>query len=352
MWRSGVFMKAAILVESRRPLVIDEIELPAQLEYGQVLVKVLYTGICGAQLNEIDARKGPDKFLPHLLGHEGGGIVEKCSPGVSNVKPGDHVVMHWRQGRGIQSPTPKYRWKGKVVNAGWVTTFNEYAVVSENRLTAIPKDFDLKLAALYGCAVTTAYGVVFNDAQLKSGESLVVVGAGGAGMSVIMMASLMGANPIIAVDIHEEKLAKARKFGATHVINSKKEKLHEKIAKILPKGADVAVDCTGIKSIRELCYEITQPQGRTILVGVPAAGERIEIDSFPLHFGKIITGSHGGDVAPDYVIPRLMALQNAGKFSLKGMISHEFAFDEINKAIMMMRKGEVLRCILRMPAGQ
>ena len=178
-------MKAAILVESRKPLVLDDVDLPSNLEYGQVLVKVVYTSICGAQINEIEARKGPDKFLPHLLGHEGGGIVEKCGAGVTTVKPQDHVVMHWRKGKGIQSPTPKYHWKGKIVNAGWVTTFNEYAVVSENRLTPIPPDFDLKSAALYGCAVTTGYGVVFNDARLKSGESLVVVGCGGAGAGII-----------------------------------------------------------------------------------------------------------------------------------------------------------------------
>jgi S-(hydroxymethyl)glutathione dehydrogenase/alcohol dehydrogenase len=256
--------------------------------------------------------------------------------------------MHWRQGRGIQSPTPKYLWKGKPVNAGWVTTFNEQAIVSENRITAIPKDFDLKLASLYGCAITTGYGVVHNDAKLKSGESLVVVGAGGAGMSVILMASLIGANPIIAVDIHDDKLALAKKFGATHVINSKKENAYEKIMQILSQGADVTVDCTGIKEIRELCYEAASSHGRTILVGVPLAGEKISIDSFPLHFGKSITGSHGGDVNPAYVIPRLMALQNTGRLFLNEMISHEFPFNRINEALDMMRRGEVLRCVLKM----
>ncbi len=340
-------MKAAILVESREPLVIDEVELPSLLEYGQVRVKVVYTGICGAQINEIEARKGPDKFLPHLLGHEGGAIVEACGPGVTTVKPGDHVVMHWRPGRGIQSPTPKYLWKGKPLNAGWVTTFNEQAIVSENRITAIPKEFDLKSAALYGCAITTGWGVVHNDARLKSGESLVVVGAGGAGMSVILMASLAGANPIIAIDIHDDKLKSARKFGATHVINSKKEKTLERIKQILPQGADVTVDATGVKEIRELCFEAASNTGRTILVGVPLAGEKISIDSFPLHFGKSITGSHGGNVDPDFVIPRLIALQNSGRLSLEGMISHEFKFDQINEALDMMRKGEVLRCVLK-----
>ena len=343
-------MKAAILVESRKPLVLDEVQLPSSLEYGQVLVKVVYTGICGAQINEIEARKGPDKFLPHLLGHEGGGIVEKCGAGVSTVKPGDHVVMHWRPGAGIQSPTPKYLWKGKIVNAGWVTTFNEQAIVSENRITAIPQGFDLKLAALYGCAITTGYGVVHHDARLKSGESLVVVGAGGVGMSVVLMASLMGANPIVAVDIQDDKLVKAKHWGATHVINSRKEDIRTKIMQILPKGADVAVDGTGIKEIRELCYELTSHSGRTVLVGVPLAGEKISIDSFPLHFGKSITGSHGGDVDPDYVIPRLIALQNTGRFSLDGMISHEFQFDRINEALGLMRRGEVLRCVLKVAA--
>jgi S-(hydroxymethyl)glutathione dehydrogenase/alcohol dehydrogenase len=214
----------------------------------------------------------------------------------------------------------------------------------------IPKDLDLKLAALYGCAITTGYGVVHNDARLKSGESLVVVGAGGAGMSVILMASLTGANPIIAVDIHEDKLKLAQKFGATHVINSKKENVLEKIRQILPQGADVTVDGTGIKEIRELVFEAAGSQGRTVLVGVPLAGEKISIDSFPLHFGKSITGSHGGDVNPDYVIPRLVALQKTGRLSLDGMISHEFKFSQINEALDMVRRGEVLRCVLRVAA--
>ena len=145
--------KAAILVESNKPLVVANIELPNDLLHGQVLVKVVYSGICGAQINEIEAAKGPDKFLPHLLGHEGSGMVLDVGPGVTSVKQGDHVVMHWRPSQGIQSETPKYSWKDNLVNAGWVTTFNEFAVLSENRLTVIPKEFDLKLAPLLGCAV-------------------------------------------------------------------------------------------------------------------------------------------------------------------------------------------------------
>src|ERR1700720_1783345 len=127
--------RAAVLEQSRQPLVVDEIALPDVLDAGQVLVKVLYTTICGAQINEIDAVKGPDKFLPHLLGHEASAEVIEIGPGVTAVKPGDTVVLHWRPSRGIASRTPSYRWRGAHLNAGWVTTFNDYAVVSENRMT-------------------------------------------------------------------------------------------------------------------------------------------------------------------------------------------------------------------------
>ena len=151
-------MKSAVLIESNKPLIVAEIDLPKKLEFGQALVKVCYSGLCGAQINEIEAVKGTDKFLPHLLGHEGSGIVEKIGDGVTTVKPEDHVVLHWRKSSGIQSSTPKYSWNGKQVNAGWVTTFNEKTVMSENRLTVIPKDFDMKIAALFGCSVTSGFG--------------------------------------------------------------------------------------------------------------------------------------------------------------------------------------------------
>src|SRR6201993_905094 len=126
--------RAAILAQSRQPLVVDEIALPEALDVGQVLVKVLHTTICGAQINEIDAVKGPDKFLPHLLGHEASAEVVEIGPGVTAVKPGDTVVLHWRPSNGIQSRTPAYSWCGQKLNAGWVTTFNQYAVISENRM--------------------------------------------------------------------------------------------------------------------------------------------------------------------------------------------------------------------------
>ncbi len=340
--------KAAILTELNSPLTVAEIELPEELQYGQVLVKILYSGICGAQINEIEGRKGPDKFLPHLLGHEGSGVVQKCGLGVKTVKEGDHVVLHWRPSSGIQSPTPKYKWENKTVNAGWVTTFNEYAVVSENRVTPIPKDFDLSVAPLYGCAITTAFGVVNTDAKLKCGESIVIFGAGGVGVPLVLAAQLSGAYPIISVDINEFKLSQAKKFGATYIINSLKERAKEKILELLPEGVDIVVDTTGVKEVRELAYELTGEEGRTILVGVPKAGEKISIDSFPLHFTKRIQGSHGGESRPDYDIPRLIRLQKKGTFDLKGLISHVYTLDQINEAIKMVKEGDTIRCLIKM----
>src|SRR6266852_3399107 len=193
--------KAAILAQSRQPLIVDEIGFPDALQAGQVLVKIFYTSICGAQINEIEAVKGPDKFLPHLLGHEASGIVVETGPGVTHVKPGDLVVLHWRPSQGIQSPPPTYRWRGAKLNAGWVTTFNDYAVVSENRMTVIPPGYNLRDAPLLCCAVTTAAGVINNDANVKIGESVVIFGVGGVGLNVVQLAGLAGAYPIVAIDL-------------------------------------------------------------------------------------------------------------------------------------------------------
>src|SRR5207247_3792522 len=214
-------MRAAILTELDAPLVVADLEMPDSLSFGQVLVKVHYSGICGAQINEIEGAKGSDKFLPHLLGHEGSATVLHGGPGVRSVKKGNRVVMHWRQGAGLQSETPTYRWNGTRVNAGWVTTFNDCAIVSENRVTAIPDDVDLRLAPLFGCAVTTAMGVVNRDAAVQIGQSVVVFGVGGVGVNIVQSAAMVSAHPVVAVDIVDSKLDWARKFGATHAFNSK-----------------------------------------------------------------------------------------------------------------------------------
>jgi S-(hydroxymethyl)glutathione dehydrogenase / alcohol dehydrogenase len=339
--------KAAILAQSREPLVVDEIALPETLGVGQVLVKVLYSTICGAQLNEIAAAKGPDKFLPHLLGHEASAQVVEIGLGVTTVKPGDTVVLHWRPSQGIQCQPPAYQWRGKKLNAGWVTTFSDYAVVSENRMTVIPPDYNLRDAPLLGCAVTTAAGVINNDANVKIGESVVIFGVGGVGLNVVQFAELAGANPIVAVDLVDAKLDMAKSRGATHVLNGNAvSDMDAEIRKIVgAKGPDKVIETTGAKSVIELAYNLTHADGTCVLVGVPS--EKVSIYTLPIHFNKVLTGSHGGDAVPHVDIPRLIRLIEAGRLSCEGLITHEFPLDDINAALDVVRSGTAGRVLLR-----
>ncbi len=338
--------RAAILAESRKPLVIDEITFPDALGVGQVLVKILHTTICGAQINEIEAAKGPDKFLPHLLGHEASAIVMDIGPGVTTIKPGDTVVLHWRPSQGIQCQPPSYTWRSARLNAGWVTTFNEYAIVSENRMTVIPATYDLKVAPLLGCAITTAAGVINNDAKVKIGELVVVFGVGGVGLNVVQFARLAGAYPIVAVDLVDEKLGMAKMRGATDVLNAGKiSNLDAEIRKIVgAKGPDKVIETTGVKFIIELAYDLTHPDGICVLVGVPH--EKVTINTLPIYFNKVLTGSHGGDAVPHVDITRLIRLNQAGRVSFDGIITHEFSLDNINQALDLVRSGQAGRVLV------
>ena len=344
---SNATMKAAILEELNTPLVLDNLQVP-ELGCGQVLVQVHRSGICGAQIGEISGVKGPDKFLPHLLGHEGGGVVQEVGHGVKHVKQGDHVVMHWRKGDGIESDPPKYHRANGVVGAGWISTFNEYAVVSENRVTPIPKDIPFEVAALMGCAVTTALGLINNEAKVKIGQSVAVFGCGGVGLNVIQAAEMVSASPIVAIDKHDYKLELAQEYGATHLINSAKVDVHDKVREIVgSKGIDAFVDCTGQTQIIEQAYALTAAAGHMILVGQPRHDQDLTIHSMLQNFGgKILQASCGGQTNPTVDIPRYLNLYREGKLKLDSLITHRFPLDEINVALDKIRAGGVGRCML------
>lgn len=342
-------MQAAILVEQHQPLVVDEIELPEALQIGQVLVKVHYSGICGSQLGEIDGAKGEDKYLPHLLGHEASGTVIDIGAGVTHVKPGDTVVMHWRKSLGIEGAPPSYRWRGNKVNAGWIATFNEYAIVAENRLTPIPAGSDLEVASLFGCAVTTGFGVIENNAKMRLGESVVVFGAGGVGLNIVQAAALVSAFPIIAVDLYDGRLELARAMGATHLINASKQDAAQAVRDIVgAEGVDCFIDNTGNPKIIETGYALTKAQGRVTLVGVPRKNNNISIYSLPLHFGKQLSGSHGGEAQPHIDIPRYHKLFQHGRIKLRELITERYPLRDINTAIAKMRDGSASgRCLIQ-----
>ena len=341
--------QAAILVESSKPLIVEEIQLPEELFAGQVLVEVMTSGLCGAQINEIEAVKGPDKFLPHLLGHEGYAQVIEVGPGVTTVAPGDQVVMHWRPGTGIQSKPPIYKWRGKQLNAGWVTTLNKHAVVSENRITRIPSsNYDKNLIPLLGCALTTSLGVLENDAKIGFRDSLLIFGAGGVGLLLIKIAKLIGVRDITVVDIHSEKLVKARELGAsnTFIFQNKNETLSGLRAIYGRDLPSVAIDTTGHTDAIEICYEISLSDARVILVGVPKAGNNASIYTLPLHFGKLLRGSEGGHSIPERDIPFLLQLVSNDNLNFDDYPTHSFSLENINEAIVQLKNGSVGRMII------
>lgn len=334
--------EAAILWRSGSPLVVDEIEFPSFLNAGQVIVELISSGICGAQINEIDAIKGPDKFLPHLLGHEGYCKILEIGPGVSNLKKDDLAIMHWRPGQGIQSAPPIYKWQGKPLNAGWVTTFNRHAIVSENRLTKVSPAATSKMTLpLLGCALTTALGVLESEARASFRDKLLIFGAGGVGLALVKLAQFLGITDITIVDIDAQKLELASRLGAgTTVLFTNKEdcaaNLRREFAETLPS---VAIDTSGKVASIELCYELTAKEARVVLVGVPKAGEKISIYSLPLHFGKTLRGSEGGGSKPNIDIPLLLEQLERGNLMLEDFPISVYSLSDINSALTDLRTG-------------
>jgi len=337
-------LRAAILREIGKPLSVENLSFSSGLGVGQVLVRVKASGICGAQLGEISGSKGPDKYLPHLLGHEGGGIVEAVGPGVTKVKADDHVVLHWRKGSGIEAAPPQYIDRNdQIVGGGWVTTFNDLAIVSENRVTPIDKRVDFAVAALLGCGVTTGLGLVNNEAQLKIGQSIAVAGVGGVGLNVVQGARLVGAGAIIAIDLSDYRRQMALNFGADHIDESLL------FFRENGKNVDVFVDCTGNAQMIAEGLSLVKPGGKMILVGQPHIDHGQTFPKFRQHYcGKTIMDSQGGLTNPDIDIPRYVKMYQSGKLDLDSLITHKFKLDNINQALETMRSGNCGRCIVEM----
>ena len=340
-------MKAAVLYEINKPLKVEELEVPDP-NFGQVLVKIFATGICHKQIEEIQGHRGQDPFLPHTLGHEGSGIVKKIGPGVTKVKPGDYVALSWIKGSGIQSKTPVYMNGEERVNAGWITTFQEYTVCSENRVTKISQDIKPISAALLGCAVSTGLGAVINHAKVEFGSTVAVFGAGGIGLNIVQGAALMNASKIIVVDSSNKKRNISMHFGATHFINPKNKNPVVAIKDIADdNGVDYSFESVGKSETIEQAYEAANPSGLVTLVGVPPIGRKMAIDPFDVfHSGKRITGCLGGNTYPDRDFPRYIALYNAGKLKIDELITHRFKLDKINDAIDEILSGSVGRAVI------
>ena len=341
---------AAVLTEINQPLQIEELDVPA-LKEGQVLVKIAYSGVCHTQLNEVRGLKGEDKFLPHTLGHEASGIVEEVGPGVDKVVAEDAVILTWIKGEGRDVPAAGYlRSDGSRVNSGAISTFMNYAVISENRLVPISNEIPLRELPLLGCAIPTGAGIAFNSAEIEAGSSVAVFGVGGVGLCAVIGAGLREAGTIIAVDLLDHKLELARGVGATHRINSSREDVVAVINDITGNtGVDYAIEASGNSQAMEMAFKsVRNNGGLCVLAGNLPAGKTIAIDPLDLIKGKRIVGTWGGETRPDRDIPVYLDLYQSGKLKLDSLITQVYGLQDINQALDDMLKGKVGRGLIEM----
>lgn len=338
-----MFCKAAILFEHNKELVIDKINLPP-LKKGQVLVKILFSGICQTQILEINGCKDNQKYLPHCLGHEASGIVVDIGEGVTKVKKNNKVVLTWIKAHGYEGGASDYVCKGNKINAGPITTFSEYSVISENRLYRLKYDLSMEEAALLGCAIPTGLGAIFNVAKPNKDQSIGIFGCGGIGLLSLQAAKICGCNPIYAFDLFDSKLEIAKKLGATYTIN-----VTDSNYKKIENELDFAIEASGNSKAMVSALEAVKPfTGIAILVGNIHHKSEISINPRQFNLGKKIFGTWGGNSNPDEHYEFFEKLIFDKKLDLEFLKSSIYKLDNINDAISDLQKGIVIRPLLKM----
>ena len=358
-------MKAAVCYEFGKPLIVEDVTLEPPQE-GEVRVRVKATAICHSDIHCIKGEL-PGK-LPGIPGHETAGYVEEVGKNVSSVKPGDPVLVttvtsgcgqcyyctvglrHLCE-RSKRLPFHHRNKNGEALAAmaGPVAGLAEYTVVSERQLAVIPDDFPMDRAALLSCGVLTGYGAVFNRAHVQPLSSVVVVGTGGVGLNAIQAAALAGARPIIAVDILDSKLEMAKKFGATHGVNSAKVDEPVKAVQQLTsgRGADYVFVTVGSAAAVRQGFFMSAPRAMTVIIGLVPIKESVCFSTFDLIGGeRVLTGCGGGSPRLSIDIPRLVELYRSGSLKLDDLITGHYPLAEVNAAIESTAKGEALRNVI------
>ncbi len=341
-------MKAAVLYQTGAPLrVVDDLVAPAPAR-GQVKVQFAYAGVCHSQLLEVRGGRGVDRFLPHLLGHEGVGRVVDIGPDVTKVKPGDLIVASWIKGRGLDVPSAVYRHDGEMINAGAVTTFNEFAVVSENRCFHLPPEIPLNIAVLLGCALPTGAGIVSNTIRPAAGSTIAVFGLGGIGLCALIACRLHDCAELIAVDVEQQKLALAQELGATAAIDASRLDPVAEIRRLTGgAGVDYSIESAGLVRTIEQAFEaVRRGGGVCVFASHPHSGKRIAIDPYELICGKQIRASWGGGSDPDSDIPRFAELYRRGKLPLEKLLTRPYKLDDINTALADLEQRRVGRPLI------
>jgi S-(hydroxymethyl)glutathione dehydrogenase / alcohol dehydrogenase len=362
-------MKAAVLTALNAPLEILDVEQEGP-KVGEVRVRVKATGVCMSDLH-IMIGDWPTK-MPIVLGHEAAGIIDEVGPGVSRLKSGDHVIFSFKpncghcsycaRGRSVlcngHSDTPGFRLydgtarmkvNGQDVNQmARVGTFAETVVCSEENVVVIRKDMPWAQAALVGCSVATGVGAVTRHAKVPAGSTVLVIGCGGVGLNIVQGAKLAGARRIIAADLLDNKLAYAKTFGATDVINAKSGNLVKEVRALTGGlGVDYAFDAIGSEITVTQIVDAVAPGGHAVMVGIPAMTVRAGIAPAMMVFQeKSLTGSFYGSVEPTIDFPILCDLYMDKKLNLDDLISRTYKLSEINEGFAQLRAGSVARGVV------
>lgn len=369
--------KAAILhqMELERPYSVSN---PLKIEdvtlddpgFNEVVVKIKAAGLCHSDLSVIDGNR--PRPLPMALGHEASGVVVELGEGVDKLSVGDHVVFAFLPSCGSCSycntgraalcePGAEANGKGtllgghkRIHNEGnyynhhlGVSGFAEFAVVSVDSLVKIDQEIPFEIAALFGCAIMTGVGAVVNTAQLKFGESILIVGLGGVGLSAILGAKAAGASNIIAADLNPQKRAIGKKLGAHYTIDSSKKNALQFLKDLSGGGVDVALEFAGAISALEFAFHATKRGGTTVTAALPHPDAKLEISPVTLvGQEKSLKGSYLGSCIPSRDIPAYIELYKTGRLDVEKLISHRIKLEDINDGFERLAQGDALRQII------
>jgi S-(hydroxymethyl)glutathione dehydrogenase/alcohol dehydrogenase len=355
--------KAAIFEAVNKPLIIDEVQLDGPGD-GEVLIEIKASGICHSDLHMLDG-KVPCSG-PAILGHEAGGIVVECGPGVRSLKPGDHVIplfspechecpscmsgrtnMCEKVATGVAPGS--FSWNGKRVSQALFSAFSNYTNVPEYAAAKIRPDAPLDKVFYIGCGVTTGVGAAIFTADVQPGSSVIVFGLGGIGLNIIQGARLAGASRIIGIDINPKREAIARRFGATEFVNPKTVTgdLAGHLRELTSGGADYAFEAIGTIQLIEQAIESTRPfWGTTVLVGLPPMGESLSVNPWDYLFGRRLIGTWFGGAKGRSDVPKIVDLYMEKKIDIDELVTHKLSLEQINEGFDLMRNGESIRSVI------
>ena len=340
---------AAILVDTCQPLGLILFNLT--LYPSQVLVKINSTGVCRSQLYEIDGLRGEDQYLPHLLGHEAVGTVVDIGSAVTKVKPDDNVLLSWIKGSGLQAELPDLTWNSQKLNSGHLTTFSEYTVCSENRVTPLTHINSHPLGPLFGCAIPTGYSLSLTTPNLISAKYILIYGLGGIGMFALKGILDNTSAHIIGVDIDYSRLSFASQIGCHSILNANHDILFDSVNEITSGSlCDFVFESTGLASAITQSVSLINNSGTVKFVSHPPHGEKISIDPFELIKGKRIEGSWAGGCIPDLHFSHILSHIKADSPIASNYPYSCYSLSDINQAVSDMKTGLALRPLITFDA--